>query len=240
MKKNIAITIFTIFSIFIYSNNALAKEIYYTNKNNVSFTKEEYDFLNLMFWNGSQDLFTLNDYNKLIESNIMNGNITIKYSNEIMPLDVEHTSKAKSIKLATSCNSDCLVSVTETWKENPTIKSYDVMGVRLSNTSLLNSPLTTIVSSNGLTISSNTKKLSNDFGESIDLSKTGNNIIISQVFKVSKGGHVYATYQHATKNISLTDSKNYNISNQGYGKVFEFKGTAIDIYDKSVGIDIAV
>lgn len=50
--------------------------------------------------------------------------------------------------------------------------------------------------------------------------------VINQTFKVSKGGTVYASYQHAMRNIFLADSKNYTLSKAGYGEVFKFAGTA--------------
>lgn len=48
--KKYYLGLFAIISLFTFNINTQAKEIYYTNKNEVAFTKEEYDFLSFMYW----------------------------------------------------------------------------------------------------------------------------------------------------------------------------------------------
>lgn len=236
MKKKILVIMLLITLSFINAGNVSAKETYYLNDNNVAFSKDEYDFLSNMFWDGCQDLFTVNNYDKFISSNIMNGIINVATNNKIMPLGTLFEGGGRTLKIATSCNSNCFVSVTLTWNGSLTIRSYDVMGAYLENTLLLTSPLTTVTNSSDTTL----RKLYNGFGVSLKLPSNGNNIIVNQNFRVSKGGHVYASYQHAKSSISLANSKNYTLSKSGYGRVFKFSGIAVNVYDQMSGVDIAV
>ncbi len=233
-RKTFIVALLMVFSIF-NMNNVFAKEVFYTNSNNVSFTEEEYEFLSTMFWDGCQELFSQNDYNKFINSNIINGIINTKTNNDIMPLSSLYENNNKYLKISTSCSSNCFVSVTLKWKNLPTIRSYDVMGAYLENTSLINSPITTISTND-----THLQSFNNGFGVSVKLPTDNSQIIVNQTFRVSTGGHVYASYQHAMSNISLNDSKKYTISKQGYGKVFKFSGTAVNVYDQMSGVDIAV
>lgn len=239
LKKIICICIGLI-SFTIQLSIVNAKEIYYQNKNNVTFTEEEYQFLSKMFWEGCQDLMDIKDYNKFIESNILNGEFE---SQELLlpatrATSIEETSK--TLKISKSCTTNCTISITASWKKNPNVHSYDVIGAFLSGTSLQNTPITTI--SSGITniTSKDINKFNNGFGVSVKLPQYGNKLVINTIFKVKKGGTVYGSYQHAMKNISLANSKNYTLSRNGYGGVFDFKGSAITTYDKMQGVSISV
>jgi len=234
-KKHLLIVIL---SLILFTTSVSAKENYYVNDYEVSLTKEEYDFLKFMFWDGAQKLITENDYEKFINSGIINGEVDSNIYDEIMTMGTFFNDSNKSLKITKSCSSDCFVSVTLTWNQNPTVRSYDVIGSYLENTSLINSPVTTIVSSGGNVTSNEIKKFNNGFGVSIELPKYGNNLVVNQNFRVKNGGHVYASYQHAKNTISLANSKNYTLSRAGYGGVFKFSGTAANVYDKMSGVDI--
>lgn len=69
---------------------------------------------------------------------------------------------------------------------------------------------------------------------------SGSNIIINQTFSTTKNGTIYASYQHAISNTSLSTSQNYTFSNLGYGRVFLFNGSARNIYDAMNGVDINI
>lgn len=68
----------------------------------------------------------------------------------------------------------------------------------------------------------------------------GNNMVVSQYFRVETGGTVYGSYQHATANISLANSKKYTISRTGYGGVFLFNSPVRSYYDAMGGVNISV
>lgn len=234
----------TILCSILFTTNVYAKDIYYENKNGITFTKEEYDFLNFMFWDGSQEFMTITDYNKFINSGIMYGDIKsdeyVEKNTRIVPYSTIVNLPDNKLSIVSSCTSDCFISVTLQWKRNPAIKSYDVIGAYLDNTSLKSSPTTTISTRTTTTTSNEIKQFNNGFGVSVGLPKYGDNMVINQTFKVAKQGTVYASYQHATRSISLNDSKNYTLSRKGYGGVFNFSGTAANTYDNMNGVSISL
>lgn len=66
----------------------------------------------------------------------------------------------------------------------------------------------------------------------------GSSLSITQRFEVSIGGTVYASYQHANKTSTLAKSKDYNISQYGYGGVFLFSTSSSSYYDGMGGVYI--
>lgn len=219
-----------------------AKSNYYINENGVEFSKAEYDFLTKMYWDGYQEIMTQNDYNDFKESNIINGKFnskTITYNDSVITRGTTHSTANKTLKIATSCSSNCRVSVVLTWINNPTIRSYDVIGARLSGVTLQSTPTTRVASSSSTSFSNNIRQQTNGFGTSI-LLPSGSNIILNQDYYVSKGGTIYASYQHARKSTTLAISQMFNISSSGYGGVFSFYDDATDVYDAMNGVNISV
>lgn len=189
--------IFIFICSFLFFNNVKASDIYYTNANNVNFTQKEYEFLSFMFWEGCQDLMTEEDYNNFITSDIINGEITISeisdindYKGNINTYIANLTEKGRNLKIVSSCSSVCNISLTATWQKNPTFRGYDIMGARFENTSLLNTPTTTISASN-TAYSNDIKNFNNGFGVTVKLPTGSESITINQFFKVKKGGHIY-------------------------------------------------
>lgn len=241
MKKKFLLST-CLFSMFLLTTDVQAKEVYFVNQNNVEFTKEEYDFITYMFWDGAQENMDLDDYNNFINSDIMNGDLDSNIYYDIPLTRATSIEEAnKTLKIVKSCSSNCFVSVTLTWKKFPTVKSYDVIGAYLDGTSLVNNPATSITTNGTITTTyKDIKKSNNGFGVSVKLPTYGTSMIINQSFRVNKGGTVYASYQHAIKNISLSNSQNYTFSRSGYGGVFKFSGTALTTYDKMKGVSISL
>jgi len=167
-KKHLLIVIL---SLMLFTTNVSAKEIFYVNDYGVSLTKEEYDFFSYMFWENSQNLITKNDYEKFVKSNIINGEMDSNVYYEILTRGVSFKDSDKSLKITKSCTSDCFISTTLTWNRNPAVRSYDVIGSYLENTSLVNTPITTVISSSSNVTSNEIKKFNNGFGVSILLTK---------------------------------------------------------------------
>lgn len=244
-RKNKIITFLMLLAILIPIKNINAEEQYYTNKYNVKLTKEEYEFLSKFYWEGYQEDMTLSDYQEFVESSIINGEfetVEINYFENIgvIPYSVSHETNSKTIKISKSCASTCSISVVVTWKNVPNTKSYDIIGAYLEGVNLLSRVYTNAKTTSINNSSSEIKKDNNGFGVSISLPTSGSNYVINQTYTVSKGGTVYASYQHAKKTISLANSKNYTISKDGYGGVFKFSGTAASVYDKMGGVSINV
>lgn len=60
------------------------------------------------------------------------------------------------------------------------------------------------------------------------------------VVSTSKWATVYASYQHAASNVTLAQSKAYNISHNGYGEVINFATAVENYYDGMQGVSIAL
>lgn len=240
MKKFLILNIL----IFIFIGmDVKASTVYYSNEN-VSLSEKEYNYIIQLYGKEYLEKMSFEDYLWLKELDIDNSMVEISFSEEnlILPTNVIITTTDQKLAISKSCQSSyCIVTLISTWLNNPTIRSYDVMGFRFNGTSLYNNNVTTrLSSSNGIETISNYRFLDNGFGNSIKLPNSGNNFLIEQRAYVKTGGTVYGTYQHATKNVTLNISKNYYISMTGYGSVFTFTGNAINVYNGLTGVHISV
>lgn len=236
MKKILVFVI--VFCMSILDVNA-SSETYYTNANNVDFTEKQYNFFSKMYFEGYQEYMTLDDFN-LFSLQEMDPSLveTVYVKDQSLSRATMINDSNKTLKISkTSITNESNVTILATWNSNPSVKSYDVIGARLVNTSLTNTPVTKMINSSGSTNYTIDSK-NNGFGSSVKLS--GSNIKISQTFRVKNGGTVYASYQHAKSAISLANSKKYTISSNGYGGVFAFSGTAINVYDQMSGVNISL
>lgn len=238
MKKIILIIFMMVIGIFNVGAKA-SSEIYYINANNVEFTKEQYDFFGNMYYDGYQSIMSQSDFD-YFDINIMNKeNIETEYLNNSLSRSTSVEDLNKTLKISKlSSGSNSVITTILIWNKESLIKSYDVVGARLSNTSLLDIPVTKLISSKGST--NYNLDLNNNSGFGVSLLLSGSNIKVTQTFTVKNGGTVYASYQHAKKSISLANSKKYTISSSGYGKVFLFTGTASSTYDQMNGVSISV
>ena len=241
MKKNLILPIFT-FLIVVFPLNikAMENEIYYTNSYNVNFTKNQYDYFTEMFYEGYQNTITQKEFN-LYSIDVMDPSLVeTKYMNTIQPYGTIISSSSKTLKISTSGTTKKYVSVVATWKNNPIVRSNDLIGCYLYGVSLNGTVTTKLTYSGGGYFSNEIKSFNNGFGVSIQLPSSGSNIIISQSFTTTTGGIIYASYQHAKSNISLTNSKKYTIGHTGYGNVFILDNSIKDYYDGMSGVNISV
>ena len=126
------------------------------------------------------------------------------------------------------------------WKSIPSVKSYDVMGFRWTSTS--NEFIRTNYSgvqvyNNNQYIQysmggTNSKTASNGLGISMNIVDSAstylsNTIIMYAGFSMNTVVTVYGTYQHATSDLSLANSKSYSFSSSGLGKVLYYSNTNI-------------
>ena len=219
---------------------ASAKEAYFTNNNGVSLTKEEYDFFAEMYWDGFQDIMTQKQYNIFNDGGYFGHEIESKTVYDTpLTRGTEHSTANKSITISKVCNSDCAITVYVKWINNPAIRSYDVIGAYLYNVSRTGVLDTFATATGGTANAAGTKTQTKGFGTSIKI-PSGSNLRVTQTFTTTKGGHIYASYQHAAKESSLAISQQFDISVAGFGSVFEFYGDAYNIYDRMNGVDIAV
>lgn len=245
VKKNKSmIALLIILSMFLSLKNVSAQNIsYYENQNGIVVSQKEYQFIKDFYDEGYFSKMTKDDYNWIKDLNINNSEVEIKsvYDTNIMPTGTSYTQYGKKVTIAKSCTSNCIIVVKCTWNSTPNVKSYDVIGARLSGTSLVSDVITTkITSSSGTEYSNDLYRLTNGFGVSVKLPSVGTINSIEQKYTVSKKGTVYASYQHATSSISLATSKLYTISSSGYGRVFGFYGAASNVFDEMEGVDITL
>ncbi len=237
MKKNIILIIMGMF-IFCTTSNVLAQEsYYYKNKNDVLFSYENYKFISEFFFEGYQEYMSQEDYNVFISSNIMNGEIVINdtSSQSTRTIDFLETNM-KKLKIASSCSDTCFIATTLTWKTNPTIRSYDHIGAVISNTSFVGSTDFRMYSGNSIVNPVFTNKISNGIDAIFKLPKTNEEISIINTFTINRKGTVNVSYQHAKNTISLSKSKKYSFSTNGYGGVYKFDSTVKSYYDAMSGL----
>ncbi len=244
--KKIVNVIFVIFLFMFYistlKQNAYAKNIdVYKNKNGVEVSSKEYDFINDFYGTGYFDSMSIEDYKWIKDLNIDDSDVEIKEGIKfnVNPNGTFYTQQSRILKIVKSCSENCVIIIKCDWLFNPNIRSYDVIGVRLFGTKLLNQDIITKVKSGDeVKYYNNVKIMTNGYGSSIKLPDSKSSIVIEQKTTVSKSGSVYATYQHANKNISLTDSQSFVIDSTGYGKVLSFYGNAVNVYDGAGGVNI--
>lgn len=136
---------------------------------------------------------------------------------------VEYENDNKKISLSANClerENLCRIIFTTVWKKNPHNRSYDIMGVRLSDTIFLDDNFSTF-SNLGLEplYSYNSHR-----GYAAIYNLLDNKInSITQTFNVEYRGSIYASYQHASKKIKIEDIKDFKFSSTGYGEVFAWE-----------------
>lgn len=206
-------------------------------------TEEEYQFIGELYKEGFQNHITQELYDNIIDNNLMERELnkkTVIHQDNPFARGSYHTTSYKQLSIVSSCDStNCFINISLDWLANPTVRSYDVIGALFHNVTRQSTPVTYYFDS----ISSNAvgtyKYASDGVGASFKLG-TGTDLYITQQFYVSRGGTVFGSYQHATSAITLNESRNYNFHINGYGSVFQFGTTGLDVYDGMAGVDIAV
>ena len=242
MRRSKIVILMFAFALLLFGESVFAQSnSYYENSNGVIATEKEYQFINDFYGNGYFENMSLDDYKWLNDLNINENVVEIKtiYDSNSLSRGTTHTTASKKLTIAKSCNSNCLIIVNCKWLTNPVVRSYDVIGARLSNVKVVGSITTKVTSSEGTEYFSNLQTLSGGFGVSVKL-PTSTGISIEQKYTVSTGGTVYASYQHAQSSISLANSKLYTINSSGYGSVFNFYGASSGVYDQMGGVSISV
>lgn len=240
MKKLYIIAILSM----IFISNVNAQEIYYENNNGVILNEHEYNIISEFYWKGYQEYLTNKDYEFLKKNGLFENEIETKEINDSNINDSnfnllsisEHTTANKSLKMSTSCSTNCLVAISLNWINLPKIRSYDILGIYIDNTSIKRIDNTIIETNKGRSNYAYTNKASNGIGTSFKLPTDVTYLRISQTLTVEKKGSINASYQHATKTISYANSKKYTFSKTGIGGVFSFNTGIQDYYDCMLGV----
>lgn len=247
--KKIVMALLVVFAVAGFTKNVYAEEVYYTNQNGVELTREEYEFLSTFYTERYPEFMTRDMYDEFVADDLLNSEVeTVSYTEPQLPLlnpglepnSTSHSDGAKTVQISRACLSTyCIMSLVNTWHGNPSVRSWDNIGAYLDGVSLLKHNSTYVDSTAGTVWYANLNT-TNGIGNSVKLPDTGSDIIICMSFKVSRGGTVYGSYQHAMQNTTLLNSQNYYLDILGYGNVFAYTGNAIGVYDDMNGVDIDV
>ena len=138
------------------------------------------------------------------------------------------------------------------WKKNPAVRSYDVIalrgvGVTFDYDSINGNQQYTINGNmskiNYDSTTENVKLFSNGFVISMNLVNGASNYSLSlniNYFKDINNATIYGSYQHAQRNITLSQSQDYDISANGLGGVIDFNGSVRSYFDGMGGVSITV
>lgn len=176
-----------------------------------------------------------------------------RYPEEISPLDQTHETSAKNLSIVvipySGSNTDYSITLTAKWKKMPTTKSYDVIAMRLDKFALAPGTALGYQISDGGDVSygylgTNMVYKSNGFGISMNIVDSTKSVLqcvidADAAIDGSKHGTVYGAYEHALVNVSLAQSKNYNISAAGMGKVINFVDSVWQKYDDMDGVSMS-
>lgn len=218
-------------------------ESYYINNNGVNLTEKEYNYVIDFYGEDYPSQMTEEDYNWIQKMDVNNREYKIEkyYDKDTTTRSTYHQTSSKYLAISRSCGNTCSVTILLKWLKNPNVRSYDVIGARFVNTSLISGSATTRVSSSaGNSYYDNYQYFSNGFGDSVKLPSGATDISVQQTFNVQNSGTVYGSYQHATGYISLAQSKKYSINYNGAGTVFLFDSSVNDYFDQMGGVYISM
>lgn len=240
MKK---ILILSFISFILFSSNVFAKEnIYFVNSNGVEMTELEYNNIKLIHGEefvNSIDKDIYNKYQDFYSSKNLEIEQVNNEENNIIPYSTTYLTDYKYLEIKSAkMNGYKLLTITLNWRNAPKIRSYDVFGFRTENMSFTNSYIKSNFC-NSYNTTPNKVKLTNlGYGASIKLPTNCNQISMQITFTTTSSGTIYASYQHAVKNISLNSSTNYVFSPNGLGNVFLFNDNSL--FDKMQGVNINI
>ena len=251
VKKTILIGLMMIGALV--GKNVFADEIYYTNSQGVSFTKEQYDFYTYLTHDGFQEHITQDMLDEIANADL--STIEVKKVS-ICPMPENSAAErinlrrddnlfidtpAKSLEISSiSFGGNNRIYATVEWHGEPAVKSHDVIGAYLTGTvSRLSPPATFVTAYNYCDDEEAIKYDTYGFGAVIQVPDE-DDIFIDQTFLYSGTGTIFYSYQHAMSTISLQDAQLFNIGLIGYGGVFDFYGNAVGVYDEMPGVHMDV
>ena len=253
MKKLVVLFVSILIINFICLNVKADDDIYYTNANGVSMTEDEYNYFVQIADADYPSVVTEDIYNKFVNYGYFGQPIIrVEYDEEanmqqmiipsVLPQGTVHETQAKKLVLVKACGSSfCDITITLTWKGQPNVKSWDVIGALLyGDLTLMGDPVTYLNYSGGNIFYDDPYYVGDGFGVSVKMQTSTTNMRVYQSYDVYGTGTVFASYQHARSNITKANSKKYTVGYGGYGGVFYFYGAAEGVYDHMGGVNTAV
>lgn len=253
MKKILLSVIIFVIAICSIENVKAEDSIYFTTDKGVELTKFQYNTLVDMFSIERVRTISEDDYNNLHVDRMVEGQYTYEtkeietpeesYPGGIVPY-VYHETTSKKLTLTKICSSGyCSMGTTLYWKKKPAVNSYDVIGVRLENTSFYNSIVSfKMVSTDGTIIRTTDKDVKATNG-SAGIKKVISNIdyfVYDTMVNQTSNGMVFASYQHAKTSVTLAQASNFQFKGTGVASVFLWPVDIISKYDQMGGVDITL
>jgi len=245
MKNKLLILFGVLLLSNLYMLNVSAKNLFYQNENGVMMSKNEYDYFSKIYFDGYQEYITQEEYDNIKKMDLFDKDIIKEeivqeeFINNSITRGAIVTSHLRTLTIGKSCSNECLITLVTSWDGMPYIKNYDVIGARLSNSSLKSISTTRVTGNNYIKSYNNPQKFNDGFGFSV-LLPNASNLKITTTFTTSKSGVAYGSYQHASSNTTEYVSKQYTIGMGEYGNVFRFIGTARTVYDNAPGVNITL
>ena len=193
-----------------------------------------------MYWEGFQEFLTQEEYLQVRDMDLFDQKIQKEtYTNYPITRGSSVTSNLRTLSITKACNSTCYSTLVTMWNGSPYVRSYDVMGARLNGPSIVNVNNLIDTGNNYYQSYNNPKKFNNGFGYSFQL-PNASDIRVSTSFTTTLNGTIYGSYQHAMSKTNSGVSNQYTIGVGGYGNVFQFIGTARNVYDNAPGVSIVL
>lgn len=245
-KKILSVMIFTL-SLCTMGNVQAEEEPYFITYGGVELTEYQYNTLVDILSEERVKTITEDDYNALHVERMIEGRYSYKteeyeiddptYPGEIEPY-VYHETPSKKLTMSKVCNDQiCSVGVTAYWKKVPSVKSYDVIGIRFENTSFSSQPSFYYGTTTGGTTSFD-KSIKTTTGAAFIKKITSDidYVAFDTNLNYTYNGAIFASYQHATSSVTLAQASNFEFKGTGYGAVFLWPMSIRTKYDQMGGV----
>ena len=235
--KKISKIFFALLLAVVFINITKAEECLITNKANVEIPCDFYNSLKEYYSDNFLSFMTSDEYNQIKDNDLAEIETEV-YTEGVSLRGTYFETAYKQLRITRNGN---FIDANLVWVQNPVTRSYDVFGIRFYGPSIVGTPLfREYYSVNGVTYSSSNysrKDFTNGFGISVKL-PSYNHLESDITFTYTGSGNIYASYQHAITNVTLTQSKKYTLSSSGYGNVLLFDTNIQPKYDNMTGVSI--
>lgn len=212
----------------------MTKEEFFDKMTHINFdnVKKQEKYLKLMYDNRTGET----------TSSVVTEEEYLNSGNAVMPLNSYYELSYIYVAVDMSREGEEFVygSVDVIWYAQPVVRSFDVIGIRTVNMSVINGTQggKQIYKTNGdyqtinyLYNGTNTKNFDNGFGISMNIVNPDVTYLqcsIDSIFVIDAFPAIgFGAYEHANKNMSLAQSQTYTLASTGKGDVFYFPSESI-------------
>lgn len=252
MKKKLLSVIIFAFAIC-FVGSVKADSTYFITDNGIELTEFQYNTLVDMLSIERVRSINENDYNNLHVDRMIESEYSYvtkevempeeSYPGGIIPY-VYHETLSKKLTLTKLCSSTtCSLATTLYWKKKPSVNSYDVIGLRFDNTSFYSSVHAFSMTNTDGTTYYNADKDIRATNGAASIKKISSNVdyfTFDVLLNYTSNGIVFASYQHATSNVTLAQASNFQFKGTGVSGVFLWPTNIIAKYDQMAGVNLTL